>query len=131
MESEKKKILVIEDNNETQLIIKVNLRDIYDVELVDNAEDALNLLKQNRYDLVLLDLNLNGEMNGRNILEQIRGDLNLNSLPVVVTTAYDLPEEEKDEIKKMANDYIEKPLEKESLLETIKRCLKASNSAAV
>ena len=47
----KKKILVVEDNSETQLIIKVNLRDDYDVEIVDNANDALELLKKKHFDL--------------------------------------------------------------------------------
>lgn len=126
----KKKILVVEDNSETQLIIKVNLRDDYDVEIVDNANDALELLKKKHFDLVILDVNLQGEDDGKAVLEKIRGELNLGTLPVIVTTAYDLKEEDKNILMKISNAYIEKPLEKENLLASIKKCLKAVDRAA-
>ncbi|GBD87467.1 transcriptional regulatory protein YycF [bacterium BMS3Abin03] len=126
----KKKILVVEDNSETQLIIKVNLRDDYDVEIVDNANDALELLKKKHFDLVILDVNLQGEEDGKAVLEKIRGELNLGTLPVIVTTAYDLKEEDKNILMKISNAYIEKPLEKENLLASIKKCLKAVDRAA-
>ena len=82
----KKKILVVEDNSETQLIIKVNLRNDYDVEFVDNANDAIELLKSEHFDLVILDVNLQGDEDGKAVLEKIRGELNLIDLPVIVTT---------------------------------------------
>ncbi len=65
MTSKKNKILVVEDNTETQLIIKVNLRDIYDVDLTDNIDDAISLIKNNSFDLVLLDINLGNSDDGR------------------------------------------------------------------
>jgi CheY-like chemotaxis protein len=123
--SEKKKILVVEDNTETQLIIKVNLRDIYIVEFTDNAEDALVLIRENNFDLVLLDINLAGEQDGKDVLNKIKGELNLPLLPVIIITAYDLQDEEKDRLKKLSNAYLEKPLAKDILLNTISKCLRS------
>jgi len=130
VENIKKKILVVEDNSETQLIIKVNLRDDYEVEIVDNANDAIDFLKKKHFDLVLLDVNLHGDENGKSVLEKIRGELNLSTLPVIVTTAYDLKEEDKNILVKISNAYIEKPLEKANLLESIKKCLKPADRTA-
>lgn len=127
----RKKILVVEDNSETQLIIKVNLRNDYDVEIVDNAIDAVELLKSKRYDLVILDVNLQGDEDGKAVLEKIRGELNLSDLPVIVTTAYDLKEEDRNILTKISNAYIEKPLDKENLLHSIEKCFKSFGSTAI
>ena len=74
MTSQKSKILVVEDNAETQLIIKVNLRAIYDVELTDNADDAIKLIKSNNFDLVLLDINLGNNDDGKDVLNMMKND---------------------------------------------------------
>lgn len=129
MENSKKKILVVEDNTETQLIIKVNIRDFYDVEITDNANSAVELLAKENFDCVILDINLNGELDGKVVLDKIRSDSG-KDIPVIVTTAYDLPESEKEIIKRASNDYIEKPIEKERLLESLKKCLNSSNLSA-
>jgi CheY-like chemotaxis protein len=124
--SAKKKILVVEDNTETQLIIKVNLRDSYNIEIADNAKSALELLKENEFDLVLLDVNLGNDLNGREVLDNIRGELNFHDLPVIIITAYDLKEDEKNLLIKSSCDYLEKPLDKNVLLESIDNCLQSS-----
>lgn len=129
MENSKKKILVVEDNTETQLIIKVNIRDFYDVEITDNAQSAIDLLAKEHFDCVVLDINLNGELDGKVVLDKIRSESG-QEIPVIVTTAYDLPEGEKEIIKRASNDYIEKPIEKERLLESLKKCLNSSNRSA-
>ena len=94
MTSQKNKILVVEDNTETQLIIKVNLRNIYDVELTDNADDAIKLIKSNDFDLVLLDINLGNSADGRDVLNMIKKEVEYSNLPVIIITAYDIKRED-------------------------------------
>lgn len=122
--SPKKKILIVEDNSETQLIIKVILRDFYDVEITDNADSAIDLIKTKNFDLVLLDINLKGEKNGKDVLNKVRNDLNLTELPVIVITAYDFPGDEKKYLISLSCDYLEKPLDKNVLLNSIGGCLR-------
>ncbi len=123
MTSEKNKILVVEDNTETQLIIKVNLRAIYDVELTDNADDAIKLIKSNNFDLVLLDINLGNGKDGRDVLNMIKEEPDYSNLPVIIITAYDIDDDEKDLLMKLSCDYLEKPLDKKVLLNSIGNCL--------
>ncbi len=123
MTSKKNKILVVEDNTETQLIIKVNLRDMYDVELTDNIDDAISLIKNNNFDLVLLDINLGNSDDGRDVLNIIKKDPDYSNLPVIIITAYDIDEGEKDLLMKLSCDYLEKPLDKKVLLNSIGNCL--------
>ncbi len=123
MTSKKNKILVVEDNTETQLIIKVNLRDIYDVEITDNIDDAISLIKNNKFDLVLLDINLGNGKDGRDVLNMIKEEPDYSNLPVIIITAYDIDEDEKDLLMKLSCDYLEKPLDKKVLLNSIANCL--------
>jgi len=124
--SKKNKILLVEDNTETQLIIKVNLRDYYEVEITNNADDAISLIKNNSFDLVLLDINLGNGKDGRHVLNMINKEPDYSILPVIIITAYDIKEEEKDLLLKLSCDYLEKPLEKKVLLNSIGSCLNSS-----
>lgn len=124
MLKEKKRILVVEDNTETQLIIKVNLREFYDVEIRDNAVEAISLIKNNNFDLVLLDINLRGEFDGREVLNKIKADSKMQKIPFIIITAYDLLDEERDYLEKVCCDYLEKPLDKDKLLKSIRKCIR-------
>ncbi|MCW9096909.1 MAG: response regulator, partial [Ignavibacteriaceae bacterium] len=113
------KLLVVEDNRETQLIIKVTLRDKYDLQVVGNATDAISLLLKNNFDLVLLDLNLDGQDDGKNILTEIREEMRNFDLPVIIATAYDLKPEDEEFYNQNANGFIPKPFDKKTLLESV------------
>ena len=100
------------------------MREFYNVEIVDNAAGAIELIKNNDFSLVILDINLAGEKDGKYVLQKIRGELNLTDLPVIIITAYDLPGNERSILENLSNDYIEKPIEKTRLLTSISNCLR-------
>lgn len=118
-----KKILVVEDNKETQLLIKVSLRNDFDVKIAFSADNALSLLLNNHFDLILLDLNLNGQGDGKSILKNIREEMKNNDLRVLVTTAYDLSDDDKKYFYENANGFIQKPFDKKILLSSINNLL--------
>jgi DNA-binding response OmpR family regulator len=124
--SKKNKILVVEDNTETQLIIKINLRNIYDVELTDNADDAISLIKNNNFDLVLLDINLGNNDDGKDVLNMMKNEIEYSNLPVIIITAYDIDDDEKELLMKLACYYLEKPLDKKVLRDSIGSCLSST-----
>ncbi len=115
------KILLVEDNKETQLLIKVMLREFYKIDLAASIENSLNLLEENDYQLVLLDINLAGSKDGIKILQNIRGKNKTKYLPVIIVTAYDFLEDEKKYLIENSSDFITKPFGKESLLNSVQR----------
>jgi len=123
MKGKQTKLLVVEDNKETQLLIKVALRDDFDVRITDSADDAMLLLSENNFGLVLLDLNLNGQGNGKSILKNIREEMHNSELTVVITTAYDLSSEDKKYFEENTNGFVQKPFDKKILLNSIKQAL--------
>ncbi|MBI4812420.1 response regulator [Candidatus Falkowbacteria bacterium] len=111
-----KSILLIEDEAALQEAIKMKLeKDGIKVTAFFTAEDAREFLKTERPDLVWLDILLPG-MNGLEFLKQIREDLNLKDLPVVVVSVSSSPEKIKKAFSLNIADFIVKS---ESDLKTI------------
>lgn len=110
------KILVVEDNLSLLKSIKKELETHFQVECTGNGEDAYFLIKQNVYDLVVLDLMLPG-MDGIQILEKIRKE-NEDVLVLILTAKESLD----DKVKAFmlgANDYLTKPFYMEELVARI------------
>ncbi len=122
-DADRKKIIIIEDNIESQLILKVYLRDFYTVDIADNALTGIDLLRKNNYDLLLLDINLPGRVSGEDVLKEIRNDSILKDLPVIVITAYALKGDRERFLSQGANDYLSKPVEKAHLRNMIAKTL--------
>ncbi len=113
---ERKKILLVEDNTETQLILKIYLRDYYDVEIVQTAAEALKKIKKNKYSLVILDINLPGELDGNDVIKKVNRDSDYGSVPILVVTAYALKGDKEKYLAMGAKGYLSKPVEKKDIL---------------
>lgn len=120
------KILVVEDNRETQLIIKSIFRNSHKLQFVDNDRDANSLLLKDNFDIVLLDLNLKEGGNGKNILIKIRQDERIKSIPVIIITAYDLNLADEKFFRENASAIIPKPIDKKLLSQTVQKLLPAN-----
>lgn len=126
MSGVQRKLLVVEDNRETQLIIKALFRNKYYTQVVDNVTDAISHLSKTDFELVLLDLNLNGDGNGKTLLMKIRKEEKSHLIPVIIITAYDLKPEDEKFFSENANGYIPKPFNKKVLLQTVEKLLPLS-----
>ena len=112
-----KKILAIDDdlNMDKMLVFLFETRG-YEIQFADNGEDALELLKSFKPDLVILDLLMPG-MNGFEVCEKIKSDADSKQIPVIVLSA--LPAEIHEERARSLGvfDYLEKPFSSKELLE--------------
>ena len=110
------KILVAEDNVMNQLLIKHLLRSRgYKFDLVVNGAEAVETLKTQTYDLVLMDIMM-PEMDGYEAMRQIRGKQRFKKLPIIALTAKAMKDDKQKCINAGANDYITKPVAVERLL---------------
>ncbi len=107
----KPKLLLVEDNKlnqdvETKLLQKVG----YSVDVIDNGEDAIELIKNNDYDLILMDIELNG-MNGLETTKIIRElDSEKKNIPIIAATAKSSMKDRERCLAAGMNDYISKPI---------------------
>ncbi|SHG12302.1 Signal transduction histidine kinase [Flavobacterium fluvii] len=102
-----KKILVVEDNKINQMISKKMLENkgIY-CEIIDNGEDAIEISKNNKFDMILMDVHLPG-INGTIATEKIR-EFDKKT-PIIALTAISLNENRKTLLSYGMNDVITKP----------------------
>ncbi len=85
-----KRILVVDDEKDMCELIKQRLSvNNYDVSLAENAEEAFNLIKNEKPDLILLDIAM-PKMDGYSVCEKIRQDPKSEDIPVIFFTCKDL-----------------------------------------
>ncbi len=102
-------ILVVDDNEMNRDMLSRRLqRQGHQTEVAVNGLEALAMIKQHRFDLVLLDIMM-PEMNGYEVLEFLKADHNLRHLPVIMITAVDEIESVVRCIELGADDYLPKP----------------------
>jgi len=116
----KVKILIVEDNPLNQRIAELLLDDWEFLhEHAANGKIALEMLRNNVYDLVLMDIQM-PEMDGYTAAQAIRQTLGLQ-VPVIATTAHAFAGEREKCISYGMNDYISKPIKEKELLALIQR----------
>jgi len=119
------KILVIDDERAIRNTLKEILSyEKYIVELAENAKQALDLIKNNEYDVILCDIKM-PEMDGIELLPLLI-DAHPDS-PVVMISGHGNIDTAVEAIKKGAYDFIEKPLDLNRLLITIRNAIEKSN----
>ena len=80
-----------------------------------NGEEALNILKTNKIDIILMDIQM-PVLNGFETTEIIRnGDESIKHIPIIAMTAYAMREDKDKCIQMGMNDYISKPFDTEDL----------------
>lgn len=112
-----KKILLVEDNKINQMITKKMLDNKGIIcEIIDNGEDAIDLLKTNTFDLVLMDVHLPG-INGTIATETIRTFDSIT--PIIALTAISLHENREMLLSFGMNEVITKPFVPEEFYSVI------------
>lgn len=121
------KVLVAEDMPLNQLLIKIILNDFgFDVDIAGNGKIAIENLEENKYDIILMDLQM-PEMNGFEATAHIRGKMNMQ-IPIIALTA-DVTTVDLEKCKAIGmNDYISKPVDEKLLYSKIITYLKKSTN---
>jgi DNA-binding NtrC family response regulator len=113
-------VLVVDDEKNMRLSLQTVLKDEgYAARAVESAEEALELLAQEEFFMVITDARLGG-MTGYEFLGKIRS--RWPDLPAIMLTAYATPKLAVEAIKAGAIDYLAKPFAPEELLHAVARC---------
>ncbi|MBI5043891.1 MAG: sigma-54-dependent Fis family transcriptional regulator [Nitrospirae bacterium] len=119
--TEKEKILLVDDDKNILEVLKMRLESKgYTVSTSENGAEAIELVKKDRFNLVISDLRMS-VMNGMVLLEEI---MNIDpELPIIILTAHGSIENAVEAMQKGAYSYITKPFDDEDLLLHIKNAL--------
>ncbi len=119
---ERPRILVVDDATIIHKTIKGYLDSKYEVATAINGNIALRFLKTKKVDLILLDYEM-PDMNGPAVLEAVRADPRLASIPIVFLTGINDVEKTKSALALRPQGYLLKPVDKHALLNKINELL--------
>ncbi len=122
-------LLLVEDNDVNRELAEEMLTVVgFTVDVAVNGQEALNLARQNRYDLVLMDCHM-PVMDGYEATRLMRAEASLASVPIIAMTANALPSDRSQCLAVGMNDHIAKPIDVAQLYATLARWLSKEGRA--
>ncbi len=119
----KERILIIDDDPDIRDVLNLSLAEHYSISAANNGKEGLEMVKTKNPDLIITDYNM-PVMNGPQFVRQLRHDILLRHLPVIMLTGKGETRDMVTGIESGADDYIVKPFEPETLLARIRMILK-------
>lgn len=113
------KVLIVDDQADIRRMMAIALDDEFDLLEAEDGLTALEILRQHRPDVVLLDIMMPGGLDGLQVLEQIRADAELKHTRVILVSAKGQASDYELGMQKGANAYFVKPFSPLQLLAAI------------
>ena len=119
-----RRVVIVEDDPIIQMLVAELLRGAsYDVRVANDGQAGWAEIRQDPPELVVLDVMM-PEMDGYEVLEQMRGHPDTAEIPVLLMTALDSVGDVARGFEVGANDYIHKPFNNEDLLARVESLLR-------
>ncbi|MDZ7689644.1 MAG: response regulator [Balneolaceae bacterium] len=103
------KILITDDEKAMHLVLDHMLKDRFDILHAESAQEAIDILSNERVDLVLCDIHMPG-MSGIQFLESLQLDTEHQNIPFLIITGQPSTEKEEKALNLGAADFIDKAL---------------------
>ncbi|MBN2350524.1 MAG: response regulator [Bacteroidales bacterium] len=117
---EANKILIVDDESiGRQLLEAIFFTEGYELLFAENGNDALNLAKSEKPDVLLLDVMMPG-LDGFEVCRQVRSDPKIGNTPIILITALDDRDSRLKGLEAGANDYLSKPFDRIEVLTKVR-----------
>ena len=124
-------VLVVEDNLANQLLTtSVLIRDGFETQVADSAEDALVFIKARRPDLILMDVQLPG-MDGLTFASSLRSVPEAAGVPVVALTSHAMRGDRERAMAAGCVGYLSKPIDTRTLGAELRTLLRKSGPESI
>ncbi|WP_340820377.1 response regulator [Methanolobus sp. WCC4] len=121
--NDRQKILIVDDERINVAVISSYLSEDYDVITASNGESALEMVKEEVPDLILLDVIMPG-MDGFDVCRIIKHDYKLDFIPIIMLTALTSKDDHQKGIEVGADDFLKKPADRFELEKKITALLR-------
>lgn len=119
-------VLIVDDNDLNRKLFENLIGQICFFKSVKNGAEALNILKEEKFDLILMDIQM-PIMDGMSAMKHIKTN-KLSQCPIIAVTAFAEMEDKHSYIEQGFDDFILKPIRPREFLETIKNALQKTMS---
>ncbi|MCX6168918.1 MAG: response regulator [Ignavibacteriales bacterium] len=117
---EKPKLIVVEDDDLSQIIYENIFSKYFEITVCTNDSKFYDSLKTAHYDIFLIDLGLGKGKNGVQLIEELRLMEEYKTTPIIVVTAYTLRKDEQISMLAGATKFLQKPIDNKVLLNEFK-----------
>jgi len=119
-----KTILIVEDSATTRALIRAVIDELGEYETVEAGSgfEALKMLPQQEYDLIITDINM-PDINGLELINFVKNNPRYNHLPIIIVSTERSEEDKKRGMALGATAYVTKPFKSSELQEVIKKTL--------
>lgn len=122
-----KRLLVVDDEPPIQRILSRTLSmGGYEVLVAGDGKQALEMVRQHKPDLILLDLCLPGEFDGLEVCRKVR---QMAQTPIIVLSAITEEKQKVEALDLGADDYLTKPFSNDELQARVRACLRRASAA--
>ena len=119
-------ILYVEDNHDNRMLVRrILLSEDYGLIEANNAFEALEVIKQRKPDLILMDINM-PDMDGYTLTAKIKAMPGFERVPILALTANVMRGDRERTLEAGCDGYIQKPLDIDQLIKEIERFLARS-----
>ncbi|MCZ7610545.1 MAG: PAS domain S-box protein [Ignavibacterium sp.] len=112
-------ILFVEDDDRAIDLVSIILPVMYSLDVVKDAESALEKVKTKKFNAILMDINLSKGMDGVQLTKLIREFPDYRSTPIIAVTAFAMESEKNEFLSKGFSHYLAKPFKKQELLDLL------------
>jgi two-component system, sensor histidine kinase len=124
---EKMKLLILDDDEISRFYISYVYKYTAIVDTAEDAESAIIKATNIFYDVVILDIGLKGELNGIDVLKEIRKLPGYDKVPIIAFTAFAMAGDKEKFLSEGFDDYLAKPIIKEDLFAMVDKNLQKYN----
>lgn len=125
---EKATILYVEDNPDNRLLVRrILLSEDYGLLEAQNAAQALDILRETRPDLILMDINM-PDMDGYTLTSRIKSMPGFDRVPIIALTANVMRGDKEKTLEAGCDGYIQKPIDIDLLIREVERFLARRNN---
>lgn len=120
MENENKpRILITEDDSENQRFLRMFLGKYFITDICDSDITLYENLKNNKYDVILMDISLKGEKNGLELTRELKANPDYRTIPIVCLTAHAFKTDIENALNAGVDIFLTKPVDNHVLMRTL------------
>lgn len=118
-----KKMLIVENDLLSQNLLQRIFRSEFEINICNSAEDYYETFSTTKFDIILMDVSLNGSMNGLELIKDIKETNILKDTPILCLTAHAETRTRQAALEAGAEIFITKPVKNHVLREAVESLL--------
>jgi len=104
-------LLIVEDDIENLKFLKILLKNNFQIESCDNAEDFMSILDQRNIDVILMDITIRGSKDGLQLTKEIKNNSKYSHIPIVGLTAHAFQKDKLNAMRAGVDYFFTKPVD--------------------